>query len=318
MDPVELDYMEYANDAAAQAAFVTNAPSSNNIGVYATSGSWLAAGYTVFDSSPVTATVAGTLKSIDIKINGADSGAKVKIFRYEAPNMVLIGEQAVSLVSGENIGVPVNIPGVQVGDIIGIYLSTAQVLNLTYGGAASYYKSGDVGTSALSSWTANSNYEWCIAGCIGGVALQSYSESTIKVQGSYALKGIAAITDSLNKTLTRTISPVINLTDKTIIKFDIRASRTGSNIKIGIHDSGGTTTEITPNILAANSWQTVVWDLSGVSNANKDAIDTIIITIVNADADNTFYLDNVFGQIIENFLISRTRDRFRFRALSFG
>ena len=34
--------------------------------------------------------------------------------------------------------------------------------------------------------------------------LQSYSESTIKTQGSYSLKGVAAITDSLNKTLTRT------------------------------------------------------------------------------------------------------------------
>jgi len=36
--------------------------------------------------------------------------------------------------------------------------------------------------------------------------LQSYSEPTIKTQGSYSLKGVAAITDSLNKTLTRTIS----------------------------------------------------------------------------------------------------------------
>ena len=36
--------------------------------------------------------------------------------------------------------------------------------------------------------------------------LQSYSESTIKSQGSYSLKGVAAITDSLNKTLTRTFS----------------------------------------------------------------------------------------------------------------
>jgi hypothetical protein len=34
--------------------------------------------------------------------------------------------------------------------------------------------------------------------------LQSYSESTIKTQGSYALKAVAAITDSLNKTLTKT------------------------------------------------------------------------------------------------------------------
>jgi len=148
--------------------------------------------------------------------------------------------------------------------------------------------------------------------------LQDYSESTIKQEGSYSLKGIALITTSLNKTLTRTVSPVINLTDKTIIKFDIRASRTGPNIKIGIHDSGGTTTEITPNILAADTWQTVVWDISAVSNANKDAIDSIIITIVNADAANTFYIDNMFGDTINNYLIHRGRDRCRTAGISLG
>ncbi|PKN02007.1 MAG: hypothetical protein CVU77_03495 [Elusimicrobia bacterium HGW-Elusimicrobia-1] len=33
-----------------------------------------------------------------------------------------------------------------------------------------------------------------------------------------------------------------------------------------------------------------------MSNANKDAIDRIIIEIVNADASNTFYLDNLFAR----------------------
>jgi hypothetical protein len=37
-----------------------------------------------------------------------------------------------------------------------------------------------------------------------GKALQSYSEATIKTQGSYALKAVAEATDSLNKTLTKT------------------------------------------------------------------------------------------------------------------
>ena len=125
--------------------------------------------------------------------------------------------------------------------------------------------------------------------------LQSYSESTLKTQGSYSLKGSAGITTSLNKTLTRTVSPTINLSDYTQIKFDIRSTRTGSNIKIGIRDSGGTTTYITPNITSANVYQTVDWDISAVSNANKDAIERIIIEIVNADASNTFYIDNLFA-----------------------
>ena len=127
-------------------------------------------------------------------------------------------------------------------------------------------------------------------------ALQCYSEDTIKEQGSYALKGIARITGSLNETLTRTVSPVINLTGYNSIKVDARGSRTGSQFKIGIHDSGGTTSEHTINIATADTWQTETWDISGVSDANKDAVDSIIFTIVNADATNTFYIDNMYGQ----------------------
>jgi len=134
--------------------------------------------------------------------------------------------------------------------------------------------------------------------------LQSYSESTIKTQGSYSLKGIAAITDSLNKTLTRTVSPTIDLTGINQVRLRIRSSRTGSNIKIGLHDSGGTTTEITPNILSADTWQEVKINLQNVSNANKDVIDSIIITIVNADAENTFYIDELISYTLPNIVTS--------------
>ena len=88
---------------------------------------------------------------------------------------------------------------------------------------------------------------------------------------------------------------LINLTGKTTVYFDIYSSRTGSNLKIGLHDSGGTTTEITPNVTNANQWQTVAWNISGVSDANKDAIDSVIVTVVNADSANTFYIDNMYG-----------------------
>lgn len=125
------------------------------------------------------------------------------------------------------------------------------------------------------------------------IDLQVSSESTLKTEGTYALKGVANITTSLNKTLTRTIASPLNLSGQGSVTFDIRASRTGSNIKVGIHDTGGTTTEVTPNITQADTFQSATIDLSGVTNANKDAIDQIIITIVNADATNTFYLDNM-------------------------
>lgn len=59
----------------------------------------------------------------------------------------------------------------------------------------------------------------------------------------------------------------------------------------------GVTTEITPNITSADTYQTVTWDISAVADADKNAIDKIIITIVNADAANTFYIDNMFADI---------------------
>jgi len=80
---------------------------------------------------------------------------------------------------------------------------------------------------AGSSTTTNPNF-W---------SLQSYSEVAIKTQGNYSLKGVAAITDSLNKTLTKTLSPVSNLTGVKNLKFDMRAIRTGENIKLGLHNT---------------------------------------------------------------------------------
>ena len=124
--------------------------------------------------------------------------------------------------------------------------------------------------------------------------LKIYSEATIKTQGNYAIKCVATQTTSLDKTRTRTLSSPIDLSDVDTLYLDIRASRTGSNIKIGLRDSGGTTTEITPNIVSADTFQQVTWDISGVANADKDAIDKIIITVVNADAENTFYIDNFY------------------------
>lgn len=143
-------------------------------------------------------------------------------------------------------------------------------------------------SAGIARWTAPFAYPTSEYGSVLGVL----TESSIKTEGSYSLKSLALITESLNKTLTRTLSANYDLTGVNNLTFDIRASRIGANIKFGLHDSGGTTTEITPTIVVADTWQKVRWDLSGVSDANKDDIDSLIITIVNADAENTFYLDN--------------------------
>ena len=143
-------------------------------------------------------------------------------------------------------------------------------------------------------------------------SLTVYSENTIKSQGSYSLKAVATITASLNNTLTHTFSPTLNLTGVGTIYVDVYSSRTGSNIKFGFHDSGGTTTEFTPNITGANSWQTCSFDISGVSSANKDVIDTLTVTIVNADSANTFYLDNMYYMTASTVYLKQGKNRTRF------
>lgn len=122
-----------------------------------------------------------------------------------------------------------------------------------------------------------------------GLAISS--ESTIKEEGDYSMKVVAPQTTSLNHTLTRTCSPTLNFTDQDEIKFKIRSSRTGTNLKIGFHDSGGTTTESNIAISSADTFEEKTIDISAVANANKDAIDLITITVTNADAENTIYLD---------------------------
>lgn len=124
---------------------------------------------------------------------------------------------------------------------------------------------------------------------IGGVSV--YSESTIKKEGLYSMRISAFQTSSLNTTLARTISPTYNLSGQTDVKIRVRASRTGTNFKLGLHDSGGTTTESNIAISSANTWEEKTIDISAVADADKDAIDSIILTITNADAENTIYLD---------------------------
>jgi len=207
----------------------------------------------------------------------------------------------IAIVSSSN-SIKTYVNGTQVGSARTGYQTTFAsplYINGRYQATASYLFSGHLDeiriSKGIARWTSNFTPPTSAY-----APLQCYSESTIKTQGSYSLKVIANATSSLNKTLTRTVSPTINLSDQTLSKFNIQATRTGSNIKIGLHDSGGTTTEVTPNIISSSTWQTVTVDLSGVSNANKDAIDQIIITNTNADSDNTGYIDDLFCSTVND------------------
>jgi len=125
--------------------------------------------------------------------------------------------------------------------------------------------------------------------------LQCYSDNVIPEQGTYCLKVTALKTDSLNDTLTHAISPSIDLTGKTKIKLWARSNRTGQNFKVEYRDGGGETISYTVNILVVDTWEEKEIDISEVTDVNKDDINQIKYTILNADAEAIFYLDNNFS-----------------------
>lgn len=291
-----VDNMEYASDALAQAAYVTNATyTSDIIGGGTISADTTYSGYpagNAIDDNGTTLWVSdagvafphwikydfgsGVTKIVQrITIRGDSS--RLKDFQFQGSN--------------NDSDWTTIYTGVHAND------TTVQTFSFPNSTGYRYYRIyGTTGWGAEVYMQVN---EWEMM----ELPLQSYSESTIKTQGSYSLKAVAT-TDALNKTLTRTIGSPIDLSGIDTLYFKLRSSRTGGNIKVGIHDSGGTTTEKTHSVSSANTWETCTWDISGVADADKDAIDSIIITIVNADAANTFYIDNFVGPIGNMTLVS--------------
>jgi len=310
----ELDYFEYPDDAAAQAAYPSNDTTSAPIIVGDTADNTVHVGKysNQIRHYAQSITLTHTTKIYEVRVTfganyGTPSGDVTLTIETDSsgdPSGTLAHASATKAVtnpsaSAENTWTFASSFSLAAGYYWIVLRCDEQADNKLWRpnrSNASVY-SGGVGSQYIAgTWTSNNDHDLQFK--LYGETLQCYSESTIKQQGSYSLKGVAAITDSLNKTLTRTTDPTIDLSGISQIKFDIRASRTGSNIKIGWHDSGGTTTEHTPNILTANTWQTETVDISGVADANKDVIDWIKITIVNADAANTFYLDNMYGEAV--------------------
>lgn len=125
--------------------------------------------------------------------------------------------------------------------------------------------------------------------------LVAYSEPTIKSQGSYSLKAIAAADSSSNDTMTRILSPTTNLTSVTNINIDLYSSRTNNNISFILTNTNGITMTNTPVLAAGteNSWQSFQWNIADIADTNKQGITNIIIKVIHAGSANTFYVDNL-------------------------
>lgn len=310
--PTTLDLMEYANDAAAQAAYVTSdgevieenfeagGDDKSALGNDATGEKrWLTVRF-ITDAAIFCSSASIYLEGV----TGAPTGDMTFCIETDdanEPSGTLAHANATGTIANGSIATPAwnKLSFTPFSLAAGTYWLIASIPDQANNnfwhwtrdndGVGWYGQSGDDGVS----WTVFEHFVHYFR--IYAVHLQCYSEDTIVEQGTYSLKGLAQETDSLNDTLTRTIGTPIDIKDRDRIKFWIRASRTGGNIKATIRDSGTNTQDYTPNIADANTWQEEKWYIGNpkVVNADKDAIDRIIFTIINADADNTFYIDDM-------------------------
>lgn len=205
----DIDMMEYATDAAAQAAYATDGiPASTNkllnIGIESESG----VGTQVKTGPDASSTVNGVHDGSDYYARTNTGGAQASIYIVYNPFSSTINATEIKIwgyngsTSGSILvefyyasawhtaysGSPVGVPYSPISSS-GTWNNVEQV-RITC-----------TGTGALASYAGL--YEVEVHGY--NYVLQSYSESTIKSQGSYSLKGVAAITDSLNKTLTKRV-----------------------------------------------------------------------------------------------------------------
>ena len=290
---LEVDYFENATDLAMQQAYVTNGL-TKIIGTDTQGTSNLTAGYSLCQKFQASAS--GNCDKIEVYCL-VNSNVRVGIYTDNAgsPNTLLNQSASTAITSGGWRSITIDSTALTSGTYywLACICETTGGTSNTFPGNTGVYTYQNMGgyttLPSTATGTPENNYLIAIRG--NTLVLQSYSESTIKTQGSYALKAVAAITDSLNKTLTHTFAVNSDLTGVNKLRIDDYALRTGSNYKIGLHDTGGTTTEYTPNILSSNTWQTDYIDLSAVTDANKDNIDTCTITITNADSANTIILD---------------------------
>lgn len=127
----------------------------------------------------------------------------------------------------------------------------------------------------------------------GAADLISYAESTIKTQGSYSLKLVAASTARIGDIAKRSIpTGTLDLSGKTTLRYDLRSTVTGINFQLRIKDYGGTESATNPTINSADTWEAKTWNIGSIADADKDNIEWILFQPVGVVAW-TFYVDNV-------------------------
>jgi hypothetical protein len=262
---LEIDYMEYATDGAAQSAYVTSATAYT--GQFPTAQSTTYVKATTYNSA---ATPPWAATDPTASLTGSDtdtnwlSDDEITNQRF---HIDLGSSKIINRVYYENSHDSGNSTtnGVQNFTLWGSD-NAAAFAELTYATDTNWTQITGLSQSTFDQHTASNvadpkyitftnstayrYYAFKFADNYGGVqfqgvrhielqttALNSFSESTIKTQGDYALK-LSATTDSLNETVTKTLTggDILDLTGKNTIKLDARSTGTGSNLEFNIRN----------------------------------------------------------------------------------
>ena len=322
---LELDYMEYANDAAAQAAYASSDIGNSAFIAQILTGELMPLGDIgnteyrqgegITLSSKTLLSAIGLTFGANVGAPAGDVTVRIETEQFGTPTGNLADPNLTKVITPsanqENIwtfATPASLPA-------GKYFIVTVCDDQATG---NYWQIRANNTSQYAGGGVTQSFD---GGASWGVehptndltfkvftqATQCFSEDTIKKQGSYSLNVAAQLTDSLNDTLTKTLTGAgkKDLSGMNSLEIWAYASRTGTNIEIQIHDSGGATTTKSIAISSAGMWEKTTWDISGVADVDKDDIDSIIVKITNADALNVFYIDYFFGIAVEPYPIAR-------------
>jgi len=311
---LELDYMQYATDSAARLAYVSSdgvgsetkdqecaGGSSNEYFGHSTRGKF------IYQSFVAGATGKLTKFSTSLKIGAGSPDGVLTGYLYS--NNAGVPGDLISTLSSFNASTLTSswvtydftkalddasyiISGTTYHIVIGYSkIDDSNYIHVAVGGS---YASGNHGYGELASWTPQAN-DQNFAIYYTPYNLDVSSNSVIGIYGDYCVKVDGVITASLNDTLTKTISPVKDLTGKTKITLWVRSNRTGENLKIEYNDTGGEIISHTIEILIVDTWEKKEIDISAVDDNDKNSIDEIKYTVVNANATTIYYLNNNFS-----------------------
>lgn len=141
--------------------------------------------------------------------------------------------------------------------------------------------------------------------------IQSYTEASIKKQGTRSLKILATILGDGAQYVERTIGSPIDLSDKNVIKLYIYcySGYENDDFTLSIYDTTTGATPIVTKVLSIEeregaTWKQILIDISDIANADKDTVDKIRITFTVAGGSGHIYIDDLKAVSEETLTLS--------------